>query len=567
MRIATRLLKRIQQAYQPLAIALTMVVLGSLTLSLWDLARGRVEAEARLRFEARANQITESIRGRMFDYGEVLRGCAGLFAASASVERNEWRADDLMRGVLGELRDIRVRIYDGMKDDDLSLLCDSHASSAVSSEPDFTASGSISFRGHTWQLHMSSLPPFEASVDRSKPWIVLASGLAISLLLLAITWSLAMLHAHAVTLARRMTNELRESREQLSLALEGSELALFDWDVRTGAVELSAQWTAMLGEAPRATTSTIADLSLLVHPDDMPHLRQTLHAALHGESSFYRFEHRVKDCRGEWLWILSHAKVTARDATGRALRVTGTNANIMRRKQIEQMKDEFITTVNHELRTPLTIIVGSLALLREGLAEFPPDQAMLLDMACQNSARLQSLVNDVLDFDKIMSGAMQFHTEAVALGPFLHRALELNRMYADRFKIRYELRGPLPEVSVKADRERLLQVMTHLLSNAAKFSPEGDAIIIAASVAGDRARVTVTDHGPGVLTEFRDRIFGKFAQADGSDTRQQGGSGLGLFISKAIIENMGGSIGFDSTPGEGATFYFEVPYAENSGAV
>jgi len=713
MSVIATFLKRIEPVYQPLAIALTVILLGSLTFSLWDFARGQVAAEAHVRFDARASQITEAIRGRMLDYEQVLRGCAGLFATSAAVQRNEWhayvealrvnesypgiqgigfaqhvldsakakhvtsiraqgfpdyvirpegeraeytpvvyieptsdhnlralgfdmfseparraameqardtadiaisskvtlaqeterdvqagilmylpvyannadisrpdrrraklagyvyspfRVDDLMRGILGELRDVRVQIYDVMNNNDLSLLYDSHKSFPASSEPGYTAPGSIAIHGHTWILRMSSLPIFEAAIDYSKPRIVLMSGLAISLLLLAIIWSLSTLRARAVTLARRMTDELRESREQLSLALEGSELALFDWNVSTGEIELSARWAAMLGGAPRPTATTITDLSQLVHPDDLPRLQQMLRAALRGESAFYEAEHRVKDRRGEWIWILSRGKVTARDDSGLALRVTGTNANITQRKQVERMKEEFIGTVNHELRTPLTVIVGSLALLKEGLAGLSPDQAMMLDMACQNSERLHSLVNDILDFEKIVSGAMQFKMEAVALSPFLHRSLELNRMYADRFKVRYELHGPLLEVSVRADPERLMQVMTNLLSNAAKFSPEGDAIIIAATFDGNLASVTVTDHGPGVPTEFRGRIFEKFAQADGSNTRRQGGSGLGLSISKAIIENMGGRIGFDSAPGKGATFYFELPYTEDSGA-
>ena len=122
----------------------------------------------------------------------------------------------------------------------------------------------------------------------------------------------------------------------------------------------------------------------------------------------------------------------------------------------------------------------------------------------------------------------------------------------------YQLVGPLPVVSVHADPERLTQVLTNLLSNAAKFSPEGAAVTVSAQQHGSWIRVSVTDRGPGIPVEFRSRIFQKFAQADASDGRQKGGTGLGLSICKAILDNLGGRIGYDSEPGHGATFYFEL---------
>ncbi len=318
----------------------------------------------------------------------------------------------------------------------------------------------------------------------------------------------------------------------------------------------------MLGGDNQPTVTTITELQTLVHPDDIPILQKELYAVLKGQAMFYDVEHRVRNRRGEWKWILSRAKVVERDGSGHALRVTGTNADITASKEIERLKNEFIATVSHELRTPLTAIVGALGLMKEGSAKLPEEAAMFLDMACQNSERLATLINDILDLEKIESGQMQFQIERLDIPAFLGKAIDLNAAYADKHGVHFRLLQPVPPVQVDADASRLLQVITNLMSNAAKFSPVGEAIDITAEVREAMLRVSVRDRGPGIPPEFRNRIFGRFAQADSSDSRQKGGTGLGLSICKVIIEKMGGRVGFDSTPGEGATFYFELPAAQ-----
>jgi signal transduction histidine kinase len=275
---------------------------------------------------------------------------------------------------------------------------------------------------------------------------------------------------------------------------------------------------------------------------------------------FYQVEHRVRTVTGGWRWIASRAKVVERDARGWAVRVAGTNVDITERKEMERLKNEFIATVSHELRTPLTAIIGALGLLKKKAAtDLPPDAAMFLSMAQQNSEQLAKLINDVLDLEKIESGLTAFHDEAVAVGPLLERAAALNTPYADKFDVRLELGQPLPDATVSGDADRLLQVMANLISNAVKFSPAGAVVAVTAEVRDGAARVAVADAGPGVPEEFRGRIFEKFAQADGSDTRRKGGTGLGLSICRAIVERMGGTIGYESAPGRGTVFYFDLP--------
>lgn len=232
-------------------------------------------------------------------------------------------------------------------------------------------------------------------------------------------------------------------------------------------------------------------------------------------------------------------------------------------------KSDFLATVSHELRTPLTSIRGALALIAGGVAgELPAAAKPLIDIAHKNSERLILLVNDILDMEKIEAGKMEFNASPVKLMPLLLQALDGNHAYAEQYKVAYVLESaPANELSgamVSVDSDRMMQVFTNLLSNAAKYSPAGGRVLVAVERIGRDIRVTVKDNGPGIPDEFRVRIFQKFAQADSSDSRKKGGTGLGLSIAKAIIEKMGGNIGFDSQPHVQTAFYVELPEWEGS---
>ncbi|MDP1940782.1 MAG: PAS domain S-box protein, partial [Gallionella sp.] len=254
---------------------------------------------------------------------------------------------------------------------------------------------------------------------------------------------------------------------------------------------------------------------------------------------------------------------------------TGIVRDITERVRTERMKSEFISTVSHELRTPLTSIRGSLGLLAGGLAGALPAQVKtLIDIAHKNSERLILLVNDILDMEKIEAGKMEFLPAPTRLIPLLHQAIEGNRAYAEQFGVVYELTDALPDVDVNLDADRWQQVLSNLLSNAAKFSPAGDRVILSATSDGERVRITVSDHGSGIPAQFQSRIFEKFSQADSSDTRKKGGTGLGLSITKSLVEQMGACIGFESQPDVLTTFWVEfpvwhkklVPESDHSGA-
>ncbi len=214
------------------------------------------------------------------------------------------------------------------------------------------------------------------------------------------------------------------------------------------------------------------------------------------------------------------------------------------------------------MRTPLTAIIGSLGMIESYPPQGMPEQTMdLVDMAFQNGKRLSVLINDILDFEKLNAHRMEFHCQPVALTPFLQRAIELNQSYAESYRVSFVLEQPLPEMTVIADEQRLMQVMTNLLSNAAKHSHAEAQVSISAMKHDDQVRISVSDRGAGVPEDFRAHVFERFSQAEGGSPRKKNGTGLGLAISKAIIENMDGTIGFDSVIGQGTTFFFDLPPA------
>lgn len=237
--------------------------------------------------------------------------------------------------------------------------------------------------------------------------------------------------------------------------------------------------------------------------------------------------------------------------------------DITERKQMERMKSEFVATVSHELRTPLTSIRGALGLLAGKFSDTLPAKALkLLDTANRNSERLILLINDILDLEKVESGALEFDFRATDLMEVAHRSVAAYEDYGRQRSVRLRLSGAPEVTTVLADDHRLEQVFANLISNAVKYSPDGGTVDVVLMNTASSIRVSVRDSGAGIPQAFRSRIFQPFAQADSSDTRQKGGTGLGLSITKAIVERHGGTIDFSSEEGRGTEFFFEIPLSQ-----
>jgi PAS domain S-box-containing protein len=276
----------------------------------------------------------------------------------------------------------------------------------------------------------------------------------------------------------------------------------------------------------------------------------------------------------EWTWIdkqghrfpVQVLTTARRDETGELTGYLCIANDISERKRNDRMQAEFISTVSHELRTPLTSIRGALGLLAGGvLGELPQEAEEFLGIAVSNADRLVRLINDILDMEKMQSDSVELRLKTLSLHQALQKAVTANLGFAAQHQVNLELAEDLPRGDVVADEDRLEQVISNLISNAVKYSPKQGVVSLRLIRKKDTLRVEVCDQGPGIPEEFRSRIFQRFAQADTTTTRQKGGSGLGLSISKAIVEKMHGSIGFELPHAGGTLFYFELPCLEPIG--
>ena len=235
--------------------------------------------------------------------------------------------------------------------------------------------------------------------------------------------------------------------------------------------------------------------------------------------------------------------------------------DVSERRRLGRMKDEFISTVSHELRTPLTSLRASLGLLSSGtLDKRPEKQRQMVEMAIGNCDRLVRLVNGILDFDSFEKGRLALNLQTVEAIDLLRRASDASHSAAAQARISFRVEAP--PATVLADEERVLQVLNELVTNAIKFSPPQTLIrLVAQPSSATEVCFIVEDQGRGIAPEKLDRIFERFQQGDGSDSRALGGTGLGLALCRSIVEQHHGRIWAESQPGKGSRFLFTLPMA------
>jgi signal transduction histidine kinase len=242
-------------------------------------------------------------------------------------------------------------------------------------------------------------------------------------------------------------------------------------------------------------------------------------------------------------------------------RIAEQNADLLVKSQLAyKAKSQFLSTVSHELRTPLTSIKGAISIIKGGaVGDFSEKAQVMLRIAHENSNRLSSLINDILDVERTESTTLQYKFDDVEVSSLINESIEANQHYDSRSNINFKVlcRDNLP--SLHGDRHRLIQVLSNVISNAIKYSRDGGTVTISANEKNGALIISVEDNGCGIPQEFQDQVFDKFTQADSSDTRKYAGTGLGMFIARTIVENHGGRIYLDSKVDQGTVFFIEFP--------
>ena len=372
---------------------------------------------------------------------------------------------------------------------------------------------------------------------------------------------------------------LDETRDRLQLAVEAAGLALWDWQLPSDQVFLTARWGDMLGDIPIDGYWDIKSLRERTHPDDRVQLKIVTQDLLRGHKARGVAQFRVRSADG-WIWVESHGMVAEHDSRGQPIRLMGTHADITERKQVEaesqrarelaeqasRTKSEFLANISHEVRTPLNALMGLTRLLMD--SPLTEEQKSWLDLMDSSAHALLGLLNDVLDLSRIEAGKLDIEKT-----PFrLHETLEeLSTLYAGQahakaMEWKLQLASNLPDM-VEGDPGRLRQVLANLLSNALKFTPKGGQIRVSAQVhiGAQRQRLLqlqVQDTGVGIAKDHQATIFDAFTQADASTARRFGGSGLGLAICAKLTRLMGGQIELASELGQGSTFTVTLPLHE-----
>jgi PAS domain S-box-containing protein len=369
----------------------------------------------------------------------------------------------------------------------------------------------------------------------------------------------------------RLLQQVKEAKERLDLALQAANILIWDWDARKTDVFLGGSWSIILKVGKEASALTVDQLAQMVHPEDLPRVKQTLVDCLKGKEPEYVAEYRIKTLAGGWVWSLSRGRVVERDAEGRAVRMTGVNVDIddrkraeaellaavQREKELSEMKSKFVSTASHEFRTPLATMLSSAELLEHYSDSLGQDEKRNLLQTIQGGAkRMSEMIDDVLTLGRAESGVLKLNLGPTNLRDLCSNVVSEFRIAQGRHHV-ITLDDRFDRLEAIMDERLLRHILNNLLSNAVKYSPQGSEVTFSLERREEKAAIEIQDRGIGIPPEDQPRMFESFQRASNVENRP--GTGLGLAIVKKAVELHGGEISLKSAVGSGTRFTVVLP--------
>ncbi|MBF0137173.1 MAG: CHASE domain-containing protein [Magnetococcus sp. DMHC-1] len=509
-----------------------------------------------------------------------------------------FRMNDLLQGILRNKHHlVGLRIFDGDTIDPESVLYDSWRGNSPGRIPGtFVHRELLTIAGHAWQMELQSTAVFDASVDREKQFIVLVGGMASSILLFAMIRNLSRSRDQAVKMAQKITADLSINESRTRAILDTAVNGIITMDTARRIITFNPAAEKIFGY-------TLAEVF-------GKNVKMLMPDPYHSEHDSY--VERYIQTRKSRIIKVGGREVTGQRQDGSTFPLwlavgeahvgeehifVGCVVDITDRKQTEsellaaknvaeeanRAKSEFLNTMSHELRTPLTVILGYLPLLGQSEKKIPTAKKLAMaltgtpeaeefarfvqqigNMAREmkrNGEHLLTLINDLLDISKIEAGKLTLDLQVIDAEEVVQGVLDALRVKADEKNL--QLVGTLTKTHLLADATRLRQILINLVGNAIKFTDRGEVHVTMKPVE-KFVEFTVMDTGIGIPAHELDHIFERFHQVDGSTTRRAGGTGLGLTITKKLVEISGGTISVVSAPGTGSTFRFTIPTREET---
>ena len=367
-----------------------------------------------------------------------------------------------------------------------------------------------------------------------------------------------------IIILQEITEQVKTKREHdliqdmLNRAVEAAELGTFDFNPSTGKFTANDQLKSWFGLSPHDEID-LSVATAIIDKQDRPRVEKAISRALNYEAGGnYEIDYAIIHPESRAIRTVRAKGKASFDESRQAVRLNGTLQDITERKRDEQRKNDFIGIVSHELKTPLTSLKGFLQLIHQK-AEKQGDQFyhQISEKALVQTGKMHSLINGFLNVTRFDSGKIHLHKEWFDLTELISEEVEIHKMHSPHHHIIFQNTGVVP---LYADREKISQVISNLIGNAVKYSPNGDKVEIFCHHTADEIITSVKDDGIGVSSTDLDKLFDRFYRVEASDTKFISGFGIGLYLCSELVRSHNGKIWVESEPGKGSTFYFSLPF-------